>query len=618
MSTWLTTGLVLALFLVSSFTIVGLLALWATTSSRHWLWRWVTVLGVLSPLLLIPAYEPWIVFALQLSTVVISVQVSQRWTAWRENRLASGDDDAPSKHRLRFSLGTLLAVTPLVAVLTAIATRMATNWPEQTVESWTTVFLNGAGSGCAVILGAWMYTSRRKWIAGPVGLTLCLGLAAVMARYDWLYWSITVYPGWPPASPSPASPFQREFGTAWFAILPAVTAVTWLLVSLWFAGAVSSTSIASASGTVSPRPKLQQIALRCLFLLALLAVAIPPTAVTWQLLHPEPIPNIPAPASNGLDDILAAGESFERSSILTSYAEPGSTEALAAEITKYAHAYERFRVGLTQRTQARVWRQDGNLDPSSDNILTARSVARALRSEAELAQQQDRYSDAARIAVDNIRLAHAISRDGLLVDHLIGIAIEGMGHDSLCDALHQLNANDCRETISTLADIDRGREPLDEVLRRERIWMENAHGWFGHFCLLLDDVVSSEALPWHAALARKRGEAATRLLIVELAVRAFQLHRGDLPDQLEELTPEVLADLPVDPFDPQGLPLRYLRTNDGYVLYSIGADGDDDGGRPLAEDESGWWDPRGDGDLRLDQLFAPDADTDEGDTEPSE
>ncbi len=618
MANWLTTSLVLGVLLVSSFTCVGLLALWAATSSRHWLWRWAAVLGVLSPLLLIPAYEPWIVFALQASTIVVAVQAWRRWTAWREDRVASSDDGAPPKHRFRFSLGTLLAVTPLVAALTAIITRMATNWPEQTVESWTTVLLNGAGSGCAVLLGAWTSTSRRKWIAWPAGLTLCLGLAVVVARYDWLYWSITVYQGWPPTAPTPASPFQREFGLVWFAILPAVTVSTWLLVCLWFAGTASSTSIADASGTVSRGHKLQQTAVRCLFLLVLLAVAIPPTAITWQLLHPEPIPDIPAPAPNGLDDILAAGESFERSSILTSYAEPGSTEALAAEIAKYAHAYERFRVGLTQRTQARVWRQDGNLDPSSDNILTARSVARALRSEAELAQQQDRYGDAARIAVDNIRLAHAISRDVLFLDHLVGIAIEGMGHDSLYDALHQLDANECRETISTLTEIDRGRERLDEVLRRERIWMENAYGWFGHFCLLLDDVVSSEDLPWHSALACKRGEAATRLLITKLALRGFRIERGALPDRLNQLTPEFLQELPIDPFDPKGDPLRHIRTDDGYVLYSIGADGDDDGGRRLARDESGWWDPRGDGDLRLDQLFAPDADTDEGNTEPSE
>jgi len=93
---------------------------------------------------------------------------------------------------------------------------------------------------------------------------------------------------------------------------------------------------------------------------------------------------------------------------------------------------------------------------------------------------------------------------------------------------------------------------------------------------------------------------------VELAVRAFQLERGELPDRLEQLTPELLAELPVDPFDSKGHPLRYLRTDDGYVLYSIGGDGDDDGGRLPARHEGGGWDFTGDGDLRLSFLLASD------------
>ena len=55
--------------------------------------------------------------------------------------------------------------------------------------------------------------------------------------------------------------------------------------------------------------------------------------------------------------------------------------------------------------------------------------------------------------------------------------------------------------------------------------------------------------------------------------------------QLSELVPEILPSAPIDPMD--GKPLRYRRNADGtFLLYSVGADGKDDGGdaRPQKND----------------------------------
>jgi len=72
-------------------------------------------------------------------------------------------------------------------------------------------------------------------------------------------------------------------------------------------------------------------------------------------------------------------------------------------------------------------------------------------------------------------------------------------------------------------------------------------------------------------------EAAIRLAATALTVERFRADRGRLPDNLSELTPQFLDALPPDPFD--GAPLRYRRLTNGYVIYSIDADGHDDGGR---------------------------------------
>jgi hypothetical protein len=49
---------------------------------------------------------------------------------------------------------------------------------------------------------------------------------------------------------------------------------------------------------------------------------------------------------------------------------------------------------------------------------------------------------------------------------------------------------------------------------------------------------------------------------------------------LEQLVPDFIAWLPVDPFD--GKPMRMKRTDHGLVIYSVGHDRVDNGGTPFS------------------------------------
>ena len=61
-----------------------------------------------------------------------------------------------------------------------------------------------------------------------------------------------------------------------------------------------------------------------------------------------------------------------------------------------------------------------------------------------------------------------------------------------------------------------------------------------------------------------------------LDVEQFRLSTGRLPDNLVEISHTLLNAIPLDPFDAH--PLRYKRLAKGYVVYSVGDDGRDDGG----------------------------------------
>lgn len=70
-----------------------------------------------------------------------------------------------------------------------------------------------------------------------------------------------------------------------------------------------------------------------------------------------------------------------------------------------------------------------------------------------------------------------------------------------------------------------------------------------------------------------------RLALVRtaLAVERYRLARRGLPNDLEDLVPEYLKHVPPDPFD--GRPIHYQPGTPGFLLYSVGEDGHDDGGR---------------------------------------
>jgi len=64
---------------------------------------------------------------------------------------------------------------------------------------------------------------------------------------------------------------------------------------------------------------------------------------------------------------------------------------------------------------------------------------------------------------------------------------------------------------------------------------------------------------------------------IGLSIERYRLAAGKIPDKLEDLVPDYLDAVPKDPFD--GNDLRYKKLDAGFVVYSIGEDLIDDGGK---------------------------------------
>ena len=76
-------------------------------------------------------------------------------------------------------------------------------------------------------------------------------------------------------------------------------------------------------------------------------------------------------------------------------------------------------------------------------------------------------------------------------------------------------------------------------------------------------------------------QAAMRMTATAFAIERFRHAHGRLPQNLQQLVPEFMESVPIDPFD--GQQMRYKTGPKGYVVYSVGEDRIDDGGaaRPL-------------------------------------
>jgi hypothetical protein len=102
---------------------------------------------------------------------------------------------------------------------------------------------------------------------------------------------------------------------------------------------------------------------------------------------------------------------------------------------------------------------------------------------------------------------------------------------------------------------------VDETVGRKNYYLSKM------FLAALSSAITKEASSF----------AYLRTSIAAIAVERFRLANGRLPKNLNELVPQFLSAVPADPFD--GQPLRYHHLEKGYVIYSIGSDGEDNGGR---------------------------------------
>ena len=240
---------------------------------------------------------------------------------------------------------------------------------------------------------------------------------------------------------------------------------------------------------------------------------------------------------------------------------------------------------------------------------------------ARKAAQENRLKEALENGLTMIRMGKQLQEAKLAVEVLLGIAVGRLAEGVLLEIISQYNIDreilknlqheltqiyrngyppidDQAEMFYFLANMQRG---IQQKIKEKGIWIflpepgniikidsreeveESVRGFYlkkeidGYFdgMLLANSHDRAVEMWW-------RGKTQHEAVMTILALKRWELENGGYPARLEELVEaDYIEQLPNDPY--REWILLYERRGDDFVLYSVGADSDDDGGKENQE-----------------------------------
>ena len=540
----------------SGFTLLVLTVLWALWSRRSWPLRAV---GWLCTLLLFAATGAGevvlfsILFSLWLVILVIAAERVARWRGGRFLPL----EVAP---RLLGLTGfRVLDLFWFTAVCGGMFALVADIHRQQTGVSWLRTLL---ASGAAAVAAT-----------AVAGCALRRLRAAEPKRFLWLAATLTVVGVsamvWAVADPWDMARGRVVFpALAYFMVLVAL--MLWLVTAVrcgWIGGKGQESIRWHRLGTVT-----------CA--VVLIGSGSLTVAVYWRMVTPLPVLKRPPLAENGYEELSEVTAEFRIENM--PQIDNATQDELRDFVRRLGPRLEKARALLQLPLQVPVGYSRESKYARHAQLSRFTLLALAFDIEAKLAIADGDPDRAARSALDCILLGYRAARGGLTSDWYYGRAMERIGIDRFRSCRGKLDAGRCRTLVKRLLKMDADRESFEQAIVRNGMWRQRVDGWRGRYQATASQLAGIRRWSMPLEVARWN-DSLFRLLIVDLAVRAFALENQQYPEQLSQLVPDLLSRLPVDPCS--GKALIYRRIPGRYTLYGVGLDGRDNGGDrvPLRE-----------------------------------
>jgi hypothetical protein len=277
-------------------------------------------------------------------------------------------------------------------------------------------------------------------------------------------------------------------------------------------------------------------------------------------------PARPLPNPNGYDDFVKAGELAldadqrtlvklddsslakamqKATNIYVDYKEMNK-EQLAALIATNAQALTLVRIGIGKEClQPVAFSKDYDLKLLPE-LSSFKQLGRLLEANGRLEELNGRTNEAAMDYMELIAFSQKLSRGGLVITKLVGIALEKIALSSLHPLLPNLSAPECRKIAGDLENFDTHEEPVTNIFQWDKDWDNAVFG----LRTRIQSLLASKSQQQSKALAVSKIQAtqyARRLLMLDFAARAYELEKGKPPQSVTDLVPDYLKAVPKDP-----------------------------------------------------------------------
>lgn len=312
-----------------------------------------------------------------------------------------------------------------------------------------------------------------------------------------------------------------------------------------------------------------------------------------------------------------------------------SDAALSHRVHLYAEVLDTVRQGQKYRCQIPVPEHFGG----GPGLMPFISIAEMFMLESESRLRKGDFAAAAGSALDCIRMGYDVKTQRTVIAFLVGEACERIGYRSLNRAVTRIGASQCKDLLRRLCQIEGEEVPVVDVIDGQeclaRLFFKDYAGsskslhmlqtgqpiplppsgatrvdaaairWEQSWCAVSDysaqlrdvssapyatlaarpplprDPLVANLMPFTSGFWLRLAyvNALSRLVTSKLAEDAYFASHRAFANDLVELVPEYLSVVPVDPFSDR--PLRLRPVSGGIVLYSVGPDGSDDGGKAI-------------------------------------
>jgi len=558
----------------------------------HWFLRTSVVVVLLLPLLLVPAYELLIAGTVQMLTIVGGLALwrsrksRQQLLVEFARRYALDESNAAPDLQPRIALRTVfLATIPLTIALAALA-----SFPHLPWTDWVHWVAIGCIIGGVPFFCIWLvYGQTHIAFRLLAGVLFCIAMGLAIPVVEVTFMAVVSHVGFSRrAFDQLLQPeTQAWIMRAWLHFSASLAIAigllcSWIVLmrhSLWFA---PPTEIDPSE--VLPKTKRTLTARWALLTVFICTVALP-LVILVKLASPTPKIEPPSMLPSFFAHLYEAGRLIEPAleQILRSpqmLTDQQKADLLPGDSAAFLEMRQAFSASAMPSMLTIV------VSDATDRLERALAIRLNL---AIALQQPEMILEA---SLDFLQLQELLSRGYRNFD---GMRNQSSTMTLVATELHkyrdQLTRDQRHEFLQAVHPLVTKRHSWDQLVDRQRINDEN-RGWQSHLQVILDDWKGEERYAF-LKYAYLYGYTKMSVFLTELALHSYQEDHGQLPNRLDELAPSYLPSLIDDPFGSG--PLKYRQTNDGYLLYSIGPNGKDNGGQPLSS--------RQEGDLLSDELL---------------